>query len=206
MQAQDGDIPLIHKFETRRPQGLDPKKQVRCRSCQAWGHDGQCYMMCKLVNIQNWILANPEEASKQAALFATANSKRMINLVHAIDEDALSQGIEDMMLALQDEEEEEPTPTLHKMHIPTGWEAIAAEFKPTATGALHPFNMVPEYIDNRILPITCHQQDMPKIKGVVIHSMQLNFAQDKEVRQIRFTHQADGGANFCSHGPPGPTT
>ena len=193
------DTPLIHKFETRRPQGLDPKKQVQCRSCQAWGHDGQCYMMCKLVNIQNWILANPEEATKQAALFATANSKRMINILNALDDDAIYQGIDHMMIALQDEEQQdEPTPVVTKMLAPVEWATIAEEFRTTTIEPLHPFSMVPEYIDSRISPIVQHPQDTLKTRGVVIHSMKLNFAQDKEVRKIRFTHQADGGANFAA--------
>ena len=36
--------PTLHKFENK-PRALDPKKQVQCRSCHAWGHDGLCYMM-----------------------------------------------------------------------------------------------------------------------------------------------------------------
>ena len=102
-KIQDGDIPTMHKFDAKRSQSLDPKKQLQCRSCQAWGHDGQCFMMCKIVNITKWIKDNPEEAEKQATLFAQTNSKRMVKLLQVDDEDALYEGIENMYNALYDD-------------------------------------------------------------------------------------------------------
>jgi hypothetical protein len=81
-QQDNEDLPTMHKFESKT-RALDPKKQVQCRSCQAWRHDGMCYMMCKIVNIQKWIKENPEEATKQADSFATSNSKKMINIMQA---------------------------------------------------------------------------------------------------------------------------
>jgi hypothetical protein len=123
-QAIDGDTPMLCKFDARRPQSLDPKKQVQCRSCQAWGHDGQCFMMCKIVNVNKWIKENPEEAEQQATLFAQSNSKRMVNMLKVEDETALHAGIEDMHTALCDE----PEPTITKMKVPNNWEAAAAEY------------------------------------------------------------------------------
>ena len=82
--------------------------------------------MCKMVNIQTWIAANPDEATKQAVLFATSNSKRMINFMKVDDEEALYDGINELMTALQQEaEEDNPVPTVTKMHAPSNWEEIA---------------------------------------------------------------------------------
>jgi hypothetical protein len=54
LQHKFEDTPTFHKFESKH--AIDPKKQVQCLSCQAWGDsDGLCYMMCMMVHIQQWI-------------------------------------------------------------------------------------------------------------------------------------------------------
>ena len=103
-QVINGDTPTMYKFDaTRRPLRLDPKKQVQCRSCQAWGHDGQCFMMCKIMHINKWIKDSPEEAERQATMFSQSNSKRMVSILQVEDEEALYAGIESMYAALCDD-------------------------------------------------------------------------------------------------------
>jgi hypothetical protein len=112
----------MNEFDAKRT--LDLKKQVQYQSCQTSGHDGQCYMVCKLFNIQKWIKDNPAEAEKQALIYTQMNSKRMINLLYVDDKEALSLGIADMMTALY-EEEDDPTPAVKKMEAPSHREEIA---------------------------------------------------------------------------------
>ena len=111
-QATDCDVPTMYKFDARRPQSLDPKKQVECQSCQAWGLDGQCVMMCKIMNIiKSWIKENLEEAERQATLLAQSKSKHMVGILKVDDKTALCEGIEIMSTALCNE----PAPTMKKM-------------------------------------------------------------------------------------------
>jgi hypothetical protein len=192
--ATDGDIPTMNKFDARRTQSLHPKKQVQCRSCQSWGHDGQCHMMCKIVNITKWIKENPEEAEKQATAYSQSNSKKMVNLLHVEDEGSLHMGIEDMMTALYVEEENEPV--MKKMQAPADWEDIAKEYQ-SMDGALHPFTTAIECIDSRIMK---PPEELPPAKtdtSITMKTMKINLQQDN-IRLIRFTHQADGGANFAA--------
>jgi hypothetical protein len=58
-----------HKFESKLC-ALDPKKQVQCHLCQAWGHNGLCYMMFTIIHIQHWVKANPKISEMQADMFA----------------------------------------------------------------------------------------------------------------------------------------
>jgi hypothetical protein len=170
IQEFDGDTPTLHKFESKRP--MDPKKQVQCRSCQSWGHGGLCYMMCKLVHIQRWIKANPEEAEKQADMFATSNSKKMINIMHVDDEESLYQGIENMMHALGDESD----PPIEMKKLQTAPQ-LQQDIVSQTTGALHPCNVVPEYIDARIMPASKQQANIASSNdGVVMKKMKINFA------------------------------
>jgi hypothetical protein len=56
-KGPDGDVPTMHKFDAKRPQSLDPKKQVQCRSCQA-GHDDSA-LRCARSSIIQVDKANP---------------------------------------------------------------------------------------------------------------------------------------------------
>jgi hypothetical protein len=63
---------------------------------------------------------------------------------------------------------------------------------------LLPFNVVPEYIDARIMPASKQQVNLAStFEGVVMKNMKINFTK-KDVRHLHFTHQADGGANFAA--------
>jgi hypothetical protein len=192
-QASEGDTPVMHKFDAKRTQSLDPKKQVQCRSCQAWGHDGQCFMMCKILNINKWIKENPEEAEKQRIIFAQTNSKRMVNLLQVDDEESLYQGIENMYTALS-----EDAPTVVKMQAPPNWEEAAADYLTPIAGALHPFNLVPEYIDARLVQVPQNPSKEKETTNVTVQSMKISRQPQEDIREIRFTHQADGGANFAA--------
>lgn len=197
---EEGDIPTMNKFDApRRPQPLDPKKQVQCRSCMMWGHDGQCYMMCKVVNILKWIKENPEESEKQAAAYTQSHSKKMVNVLKVDDEEAQTLGIENMMSALYEaEDEQEPTPAMKKMQAPAAWEEMATEYYQSMDGAfLQPFNMVAEYIDSRIVQPPKEPPPEKTATNVIMKTMKINLQQD-DIRHIRFTHQADGGANFAA--------
>jgi hypothetical protein len=171
-QANDGgDVPTMHKFDERRPQSLDPKKQVQCRSCQAWGHNGQRFMMCKIMNITKWIKENPDEAEKQATMFAQSNSKRMVNILQVENEAELYEGIESMCTALCDE----PAPTMKKMQAPNDWEAAAAEYLAPMSGALQPFQAVPECIDASRVQSKSNTLNTRKTMKVTMQTMAINL-------------------------------
>jgi hypothetical protein len=86
-----GNIPrTMHKFDAKQTQSLDSNKQVQCRSCQAWGHKGRCFIMCEILNINEWIKENPKEAEKQRTLFAQTNGKRMVDLLQVDNEESHS--------------------------------------------------------------------------------------------------------------------
>jgi hypothetical protein len=195
-QQDNEDIPTMHKFESKS-RALDPKKQVQCRLCQAWGHNGMCYMMCKIVNIQKWINDNPDEATKQADSFVTSNSKKMINIMQVDDKESLYLGIDNMMALLLETDEETNSPVMKKVKTPTipQWQEIAQEYS-TDASALHPFSIIPEYYDGRIIPTAKTQKDT-SIESVTMKKMRINLP-NEDVRHIRFTHQADGGANFAA--------
>jgi hypothetical protein len=196
-QSDLEDTPRLNKFE-HKPRPLDPKKQVQCRACQAWGHDGTCYMMCKFIHIQKYIKEHPEEAARQADHFVTTNSKRMVKLLKVDDEEAQQEGIDSMMIAFQEEDDEEQQEddteaVVRKAHANVPWNEFAHEFA-TEASALQPFAMAPEYYDARILP----KMDQPQQEeGVQLNKMRINIPTDA-TRQLRFTHQADGGANFAA--------
>lgn len=76
----------------------------------------------------------------------------------------------------------------------TGQQSPMSEYSPTMTGALHPFSSIPpKYIDSCISPWICTTTE-----GVVLKTLQINFATDSDVRHIHYTHQANGGANFSA--------
>jgi hypothetical protein len=153
-------------------------------------------MMCKIMNINKWIKENPEEAERQATLFAQSNSKRMVNALKAEDETALHQGTASMYTALCDK----PAPTMKSINVPNNWEAAAVEFTTSLTGALQPFNLVPGLIDTSLVqakPNPTQEKESPKI---VMQTMATNLQPlQEDIKQtVQFTNQADRGANFAA--------
>ena len=153
-------------------------------------------MMCKIMHINKWIKDNPEEAERQATMFSQSNSKRMVNILQVEDEEALYAGIESMYAALCDD----PAPNISKMKAPDNWEAAAAEYTDQhLSGALQPFHLVPEFIDSSRAQGKSNSTEAPETQQIIMQKMAINLQpQQEDVKQIRFTHQADGGANFAA--------
>ena len=93
----------------------------------------------------------------------------MVNILQVDNEESLYQGIENMYTALsegpdeataneQTPTEKEPSPTAKKMQVQTNWEEAAADYLTDTSGALHPFNCVPEHIAARLEQAPPHPQ------------------------------------------------
>jgi hypothetical protein len=107
-----------------------------------------------------------------------------------------------MHTALSDEQEEEddaPTPAVCKMQAPTNWEeAAAADCLTPVSGALHPLNLVPGCIDASLAQAPHKPSKEREITNVTLQSMKITRQPQQNAREIRFTHQANGGANFAA--------
>jgi hypothetical protein len=86
---------------------------------------------------------------------------------------------------------------MKKIQAPPDWETIVKEYAPLKPGPMHPFGTLTEYIDSRILPPTKRSQ-IPTTTGIILKKMTVNMPATPDVRHIRFTHQADGGAHFAA--------
>ena len=119
----------------------------------------------------------------------------MVNILQVEDEEALYAGIESMYAALCDD----PAPNISEMMAPENWEVAAAEYTDNLSGALQPFHLVPEFIDSSLLQGKSDPTVASEIPKVILQTMAINLQpQQEDIKQIRFTHQADGGANFAA--------
>ena len=126
-------------------------------------------------------------------LYATSNSKRMINIMHVDDEEALEEGIESMMVALQGKDNE---PIITEVQAPAQWQALAAEYSNEAA-ALHPFSMAPRYCKSRKIPIEHPREDsftMRKCESIYQRMTSNNFdSLTKPTEEPTLQQQTDCG-------------
>jgi hypothetical protein len=85
------------------------------------------------------------------------------------------------------------------MKVPDNWEAAAAEHTNPLSGALQPFQFASEFIDTSRIPAKSNPTEGNENQKIVMQTMAINLQPTQEdIKHLRFTHQADGGANFAA--------